>query len=120
MPYNDKEINYSQIEHAVCLGSFELLLLFVHYEVCLITTHVERYNVNSIKFHKHIVAFPSEKNGHQDHRVFTEPPPPKKKRWGQVSQRKVNLGSEQWLGWAGTKNQFSIQTPVIHTSNLQY
>lgn len=37
VPYNDKEINYSQIEHAVCLGSFELLL--VHYEVCLITTH---------------------------------------------------------------------------------
>jgi len=28
---------------------------------------------------------------------------PLTKRWGQVSQRKVNLGSEQWLGWAGTK-----------------
>ena len=28
---------------------------------------------------------------------------PPDKRWGQVSQRKVNLGSEQWLGWAGTK-----------------
>lgn len=34
-------------------------------------------------------------------------------RWGQVSQRKVNLGSEQWLGWAGTKIILAFQLMLL-------
>lgn len=67
---------------------------------------------SQFKFHKHIVAFPSEENDHQGHHFFTKPPPPDK-RWGQVSQRKVNSGSEQWLGWAGTKSFLAFKLVLL-------
>lgn len=63
----------------------------------------------------YIVAFPSEENGHQGHHFFTKPPPPPPpdKRWGQVSQRKVNSGSEQWLGRAGTKITLAFKLVLV-------
>lgn len=135
MPYNDNEMNYSRTEFAVCLSFGFLLILkltflFVHYIVCLTTTHIGGFTkkgrtgkrVKSVPRPNSINTlwrFPWKENDHQGHHFFIELTP-SDKRWGpSFPEKKSTQGQNN--GWGGLEqNRFSIQACVTHTSKFQY